>query len=188
MIGIDTRGSTALDGLLGVLRSWMQDRWGLRSRPSDDRRDGVPAMAANPNAALKVLVVDDNPVHLMTMSALMASKGVPAMLACDGAEAVALVCRMRFDLVLMDIQMPVLNGLDATAAIRRFEHSFSRPTVPVIAFSSLSPHARDLAIHGLDGSLAKPCDDLDLENCLVRWCPAYLPLPASAAQGRSRHG
>jgi CheY-like chemotaxis protein len=81
---------------------------------------------------------------------------------------------MRFDLILMDLQMPVLDGLDATVAIRRFEKSRLLPAVPVLAYSSAFPGAGVLAAHGMSGSLVKPCEDRDLEDCLVRWCPGYL--------------
>jgi CheY-like chemotaxis protein len=126
---------------------------------------------------VRVLVVDDNPVNLMVISALMESRGLVPLLAGDGAEAVALACEMHFDLILMDLQMPILDGLEATAAIRRFENTCSRPAVPVVAYSGTSPGAGVLASHGMNGSLVKPCDDRDLEDCLVRWCPTYHPAP-----------
>jgi CheY-like chemotaxis protein len=76
---------------------------------------------------------------------------------------------------LMDLQMPILDGLEATTAIRRFESNRSRPSVPVVAYSSTTPGASVLAKHGLNGSLSKPCDDQQLEDCLVRWCATYRP-------------
>lgn len=95
------------------------------------------------------------------------------MLAADGAEAVALACKMHFDLILMDLQMPILDGLGATAAIRRFESTCARPAMPVVAYSSALPSAGFLAARGINGSLAKPCDYEELAHCLVRWCPTY---------------
>ena len=127
-----------------------------------------------PSAArVCVLVVDDNPVNLMVISALMVSRGVVPVLAADGAEAVALACARRFDLILMDLQMPVMDGLAATSAIRRFESACAGPAVPVVAYSSTSPGGALLARHGFSGGLSKPCEDQDLEDCLVRWCPTY---------------
>ncbi len=124
-----------------------------------------------------MLVVDDNPANLMVISALMESRGLVPVLAADGAEAVALACETRFDLILMDLQMPILDGWEATAAIRRFEATCSRPAVPVVTYSIKSPGAGILARHGMNGSLDKPCSDQALEDCLVRWCPAYHPKP-----------
>jgi CheY-like chemotaxis protein len=122
-----------------------------------------------------VLVVDDNPVNLMVISALIESRGLVPVLAADGAQAVTLACELHFDLILMDLQMPILDGLGATSAIRRFESSSSRPAVPVVAYSSSSPGASVLTTHGINGSLVKPCGDQELEECLVRWCPTYRP-------------
>ncbi len=104
---------------------------------------------------------------------MMESKGLVPLLAADGAEAVALAREMHFDLILMDLQMPILDGLAATAAIRRLESSCSRPEAPVVAYSSITLSASVLASHGMNGSLAKPCAEQDLEDCLVQWCPTY---------------
>jgi CheY-like chemotaxis protein len=173
MSGIPAPGSPAPSGLIGILGSWLRawsTEFGLSS-------DDVPIKARSPNAhpagPVRVLVVDDNPVNLMVIAALMESRGLVPLLAADGAEAVALACEMHFDLILMDLQMPILDGLEATAAIRRFETTSLRPAVPVVAYSSSTVGARVLASHGMNGSLAKPCDDKELEDCLVRWCPAY---------------
>ena len=131
----------------------------------------------------RVLVVDNDPVNLMVMWALLNSRGIDPLLAADGAEALTLTCELPFDLVLMDLQMPVLDGLGATSAIRRFETQSSRIPVPVVAYSSLSPGADVLAAHGLNGSLRKPCADQELDDCLLRWCPSYL-----SASGATRLG
>jgi CheY-like chemotaxis protein len=173
-------------GLLGVLRvlqqAWSGEPWTPPATPP--RASAAPAaLAADP---IRVLVADDNPVNLMAIAAQMEWRGLVPVMATNGAEAVALACEARFDLVLMDLQMPVLDGLAATAAIRRFETTFSRPAVPVLAYSSSSPGASVLAAHGLNGSLAKPCQDDDLEDCLGRWCPGYQMVPC--APGPAGHG
>jgi two-component system sensor histidine kinase BarA len=126
-----------------------------------------------------VLVVDDNPVNLMVISAQIESLGLVAWSAADGAQAVALARDMSFDLILMDLQMPILDGLDASVAIRQLENACARPAVPILAYSSLFPPASMLASHGMTGSLAKPCDVRELEACLLRWCPTYRAAPAA---------
>ncbi len=174
-------GPRTPSGLVGMFRSWLQ------ARSSDIWQSSeVPPIASNgpnspDNKSVRVLVADDNPVNLMLISDLLESRGLVPVLAADGAEAVALACELHFDLILMDLQMPILDGLRATSAIRRFETSHSQPAVPVIAYSSASPGACLLAAHGFDGSLAKPCGEQELEDCLVQWCPAYRP--ASARHG-----
>lgn len=170
-------GSLARRGLLGTLRSWLGSWPDERGSSPADLPSEAGESRAHACGSVRVLVVDDNPVNLMLMSALLASRGLPSSLAADGAEAVALASERRFDLILMDLQMPVLDGLGATVAIRRFERECSRPPVAIVAYSSLSPGDRVLAAYGLNGSLDKPCDDRDLEDCLVRWCPAYVATP-----------
>lgn len=178
MSGIHVPGSSIAGGLLGVLKAWLKARSGA-IWPSAEFLPGVAGEPdAHCNGAIRVLVVDDDPVNLVLISALMEPRGLVPILAADGAEAVALACELRFDLILMDLQMPILDGLKATLAIRRFESGSSRPSIPVVAFSSTPPGAGILAKHGMSGSLAKPCGDQELEDCLVQWCPTYRAAPA----------
>ncbi len=163
----------ALRGLLGTLKSWLQGGPGEFGPPNQE----LPTEPARPDAdfygSARVLVVDDALVNLMAISVLMESRGIVPLLAADGAEAVALACELHFDLILMDLQMPILDGLRATSAIRRFEAHSSRAPVPVVAYSSTSVAADTLSSHGLNGSLAKPCGARELEACLAQWCPTY---------------
>ncbi|MDP3085994.1 MAG: response regulator [Rubrivivax sp.] len=188
MSGEFAPGAPAPSGLRGTLRSWLRT-WSSEFGPlSED----LPADAGRPithsYGSVRVLVADDNPVNLMMISALMESRGLVPVLAADGAEAVALACELQFDLILMDLQMPILDGLGATAAIRRFENTCSRSAVPVLAYSNALPGAGLIAAHGMNGSLAKPCEDHELEDCLVRWCPTYrsAPLVAGVSHHNSR--
>jgi len=154
--------------------------------PATDRHaDQGLAQVTHPNATIRVLVVDDCPVNLAVVSAMLQAVGVVPMQAADGAEAVALACEWQFDLILMDLQMPILDGLGATSAIRRFELHRSRPEVPVLAHSSSLQESMVLAQHGLSGHLPKPCTGEQLEQCLVQWCPSYCPSAAIGA-GSSR--
>ena len=117
-------------------------------------------------------------MNLVWVSSLLEKRGFVPLLAADGAEAVALASVMRFDLVLMDLQMPILDGLAATSAIRCFEADHARPPVPVIAYSGSLPGSDVLRTHGVNDKLTKPCDDAELEACLLRWCPTYQPASA----------
>lgn len=184
-------GSPTPAGLLGTLRSWLREWSGrLWSLLEADALQATK-QTAHFYGSVRVMVVDDNPVNLMVVSAMLESRGLVPWLADDGAEAVALACELPFDFILMDLQMPVLNGLEATSAIRRFERGSALPPVPVIAYTSTTPAAEALAAHGFSGNLPKPCEDQALEDCLVRWCPNYRPAPAlrHVAEGNGRwHG
>jgi len=119
-----------------------------------------------------VLVVDDNPVNLAVASEMLSYCGVKPLLASDGVEAVAIACELRLDLILMDLCMPVLDGFDATAQIRRFEHDYARPRVPVVAYTATltasdKPRLRQC---GIDAVLEKPVDVHAFQACVMRWC------------------
>jgi CheY-like chemotaxis protein len=179
MSGFPAPGSPARNGWLGFFGSWLQPGPDGGSRASEGAAGPPQELPARDRAPVCVLVVDDDPVNLMVISAQMKLRGLVTLHAADGAEAVALACELQFDLILMDLQMPVLDGWEATAAIRRFEAARSRPAVPIVAFSTSTPHAGVLAAHGLNGSLSKPCGDRELNDCLARWCPAYRPAPGA---------
>ena len=175
MSAVPAPDSPAPIGLRAAFRSWLQAWSGETRLPSAGPARAASAPIAHCYGPVRVLVVDDNPQNLVEMSALLASRGLVPMLAADGAEAVALACELPFDLILMDLQMPILDGLGATAAIRRFETQHLRPAVPIVAYSGMSVGACLLATLGMSASLCKPCEDQDLEACLVQWCPAYRP-------------
>jgi CheY-like chemotaxis protein len=134
---------------------------------------------------LRVLVADDNPSHLGHARDLLAPWGITPTVAADGAEAVSLACRRRFDVILMDVQMPVLDGLVATQQIRRFELEQACSRTPVLAYTSHPVDERLLRHCGLDGALAKPCSAHVLQACLLRWCapsssPTSTPMDVGA--------
>ena len=134
-------------------------------------------LASPPNAGTEgacVLVVDDNPVNLMLASEMLLTFGLRPMVAADGAEAVALANEVRLDLILMDLQMPVLDGIAATRQIRRLERELHRARVPVVAYTSTAPALRMLHDAGIDDLLDKPCDRAELQICMERWCPQLL--------------
>jgi CheY-like chemotaxis protein len=178
MSGIPDLLPLAPSSMLGVLRAWLKARSSEIWESPDDLSSEAGVRVAHFYGSVQVLVVDDNPVNLMLISALMESRGLVPMLAADGAEAVALARELHFDLILMDLQMPILDGFEATSAIRHFESRRSRSAVPVVAYSSTPPDAGVLAKCGMSGSLVKPCGDQELDDCLARWCPTYRPAPA----------
>ena len=134
-------------------------------------RPAAPAQRESlPPAGLRVLVADDNPANLGHACELLRCWGITPTVAADGSEAVSLACRREFDLILMDLQMPLLDGLGATKRIRAFEAARSVARTPVLAYTSHAVDDRLLRQCGLDGVLEKPCSALDLQQCLQRWC------------------
>ena len=158
---------------------------GSYSDDANGRHQIIPAAVSAPVASAnsvhrsvtdneRVLVVDDNPSNLLLVSEQLSCFGITPLLAADGAEAVALASELRLALILMDLQMPVLDGLAATREIRISELAQQRQRVPVMAFTSSAPALRVLQDCGVDSLLEKPCDHNALHDCLQRWCPQVL--------------
>jgi signal transduction histidine kinase/ligand-binding sensor domain-containing protein/ActR/RegA family two-component response regulator len=121
--------------------------------------DGGTASHDDPHvlAGLTILVADDNAVNRRVVAGLLEKNGAQVLGAADGQEAVKLFCENHFDLVLMDVQMPLLSGFEATAQIRRHEAAVGTRT-PILA---LTAHAlaedRETCLRaGMDGYLSKP--------------------------------
>jgi PAS domain S-box-containing protein len=110
-----------------------------------------------PRGSLRVLLAEDHPVNQKLAVALLEKEGYTVVTAEDGARAVELFESQEFDLVIMDIQMPNVDGLDATGRIRQLERSAGRHT-PIIAMTAhaLKGDRERFLVAGLDGYVAKP--------------------------------
>ncbi len=133
-------------------------------------RDAEPVEAqAEPEdegRAPRVLVVDDHPVNRDVAALMLAAAGCEVDLACDGAEAVAAAGPGGFDLILMDVRMPLMDGLEATRRIRALAGPAA--TVPIVAFTAdAMPEdvVRCLAA-GMQGHIAKPVSQARLRQVL----------------------
>lgn len=125
------------------------------------------------SASLRVLLVDDDPHCLEACCALLSSWGIHPVVARNGGEALELVRGCDFDIVLMDVVMPVLDGLAATREIRRLEkENPSKARVPVVAYTSRATQlpAAACRLVGLSDVLKKPSDADAMSKCLSRWC------------------
>jgi len=148
------------------------------------RRD-VPAAVGPPPSNVRILVAEDNRVSQTVALMQLKKLGYTADLVSNGAEAVAAMDRHRYDLVLMDCEMPTMDGYEATRRIRASKGA----DVPIIA---LTAHAmlgeRDNCIrHGMNDFLAKPIDMQRLAGLLTKWLakpslanPVVAAAPAAA--------
>jgi PAS domain S-box-containing protein len=149
------RQSVLLDAILGVLRG---------SHPADDHK--VPltrGIVREAHRSLRVLLAEDNAVNRQLVKALLAKRGHSVVTVGNGREAIAALADGAIDLVLMDVQMPEMDGLEATAVIRTLE-KVTGAHVPIIA---LTAHAmtgdREACLAaGTDGYLSKPVNANDL--------------------------
>jgi len=118
----------------------------------------------------RILLVEDNAVNTLVAEATLSQWGAEVVLAANGAEAVAAVenAAAPFDTVLMDLQMPVMSGIDATIAIRERHGPMTLPIVALTADVMVSD--RDRAIrHGMNDFLSKPIDPDRLVAVLALW-------------------
>ncbi|TFD30662.1 hybrid sensor histidine kinase/response regulator [Cryobacterium cryoconiti] len=136
----------------------------LAGEPSPDRRDA--ATADPPATALRVLLAEDNLVN-QKVAQLMLAKGLHRVdTVSNGAEAVQAVRQGNFDVVLMDLNMPVVDGLEATRLIRRLGDTIRQPVVIALT-ASASAESRQLCLDaGMDLFLSKPIRLSDLAATL----------------------
>jgi signal transduction histidine kinase/CheY-like chemotaxis protein len=138
------------------------------------------AVAAPERTPRRILLVEDNAVNQMVAAALLRRRGFEVVIASDGHEGVQAFRSGAFDAVLMDIQMPEMDGFEALAAIRALEGDRARPT-PVVA---LTAHAlkedRDRCLEaGMNAYLSKPIDATRLFEILDSLLgPEPMPRPA----------
>jgi CheY-like chemotaxis protein len=153
-----------------------------------------PALvAAAPPAALmkRVLVVEDNPVNQAVARGLLEQLSCDATSAYNGKEAIDLVRTKAFDVVLMDCQMPEMDGFTATAAIRDWENEQGRPRLPIVALTAnaLAGYRERCLAAGMDDYLAKPFTISQLRDALLRPSPApAVPPTPNATAPRTEPG
>jgi len=158
---------------------WFTCRFGLSSGPlAEPERTGPVPPLGSPWRPLRVLLVEDNAINQEIGLAMLESLGCAAALADSGARAVDLVREERFDLVLMDCQMPELDGYEATRIIRQDEAATpGRQRTCIIALTAnalMGDRERCLAA-GMDDYLAKPFTLEQVHRIMASWVDAGGP-------------
>jgi CheY-like chemotaxis protein/HPt (histidine-containing phosphotransfer) domain-containing protein len=148
------------------------------------------------HSGARLLLAEDNAVNREVALDLLHGAGLDADIAVDGREAVARAAAVAYDLILMDMQMPHMDGLDATRAIRRLP---GRERVPVVAMTAnaFDDDRRACAAAGMNDFVAKPVNPRDLYEMLLKWLApaasastqaAAPPSTAPARPPRTAHG
>jgi two-component system, sensor histidine kinase and response regulator len=141
--------------------------------------------ARDPDTILRILVAEDNPVNQRLIARLLEKRGHRVTMVADGQETVEAVEKDIYDLVLMDIQMPEMDGLEATAAIRKREAG-TEVHVPIVALTAYAmKDDRDRCIAaGMDGYLSKPLRPQELDQLLEGYIARRIQ-PATALDATS---
>lgn len=125
--------------------------------------------SAAPRATRRILVADDNPLNQLVAKRMLIQDGHDVVVVSNGAEALDAVRSSRFDLILMDVQMPVMDGLEATRRIRALSTPNAR--IPIIAVSAdvLAEQIVRTRAAGIDAHVAKPIDRTLLRDAIAAW-------------------
>jgi signal transduction histidine kinase/ActR/RegA family two-component response regulator len=128
----------------------------------------APALPQSKRSSLcRILVAEDNPVNQMVIKAMLQKLGIEPTLVADGRQAVDAVSRTSFDLVLMDCQMPVMDGFEATGIIR--SGSESRPVIVAVTANAMAGDAERCRAAGMDDYISKPISVRELRRVLSPW-------------------
>lgn len=153
------------------------------SMPSDRPADPAPSSDAAARGGLKILLAEDNPVNALLIRELLRRRGHQIREVATGGAAVAAMESETFDLLLTDIHMPGMDGIEATRAIRAMETKNASPRVPIVALTAdaLETGKRACRDAGMDGFLTKPVDPAELEEMFQALFPSGEGLPHTVA-------
>jgi len=140
--------------------------------PAGPKDDDARAAENHPRVNLRILVAEDNPVNQAVARRLLQKRGHIVTTVDNGREALAAVEKETFDLILMDVQMPEMDGLEATAAIRSREQGTGvhLPILAMTAHAMKGDEAQCLAA-GMDGYITKPVRSEELFGMIERYLP-----------------
>jgi signal transduction histidine kinase/DNA-binding response OmpR family regulator/HPt (histidine-containing phosphotransfer) domain-containing protein len=154
--------------------NWIDKHGGeVKQPPGSERAEDREVMMQHTQLAGRVLVVEDNPVNQAVVKKMLEKAGLSPITANDGMEAIEVIHQEQFDVVLMDCQMPRMDGYEATEAIRDREATHGLMRTPVIAMTAnamAGDREKCLAV-GMDDYLSKPVKPAQLENMLRQWLP-----------------
>jgi CheY-like chemotaxis protein len=142
----------------------------LAAATSQSSPEPPPAPARNRKTS--ILLAEDNPVNQKITQKLLEKCGFEVEVAANGREAVEAIQKRRFDLILMDCQMPVMDGYEATQVIRKIEGGGRRtPIVAITAHAMVGDREKCLEA-GMDDYLSKPVNLAKLQQTVNQWLSA----------------
>ena len=177
-LAISRQLSKAMGGEIGVVSKegtgsefWFTARFGMGNRPSEPRTE-MQARVLRSNA--RVLLAEDNRVNQMVALGIVKKFGISADAVVNGKEALHALASIPYDLVLMDVRMPVMDGLEAARMIRDPHSPVLNRAVPIIALTAnaMQSDREDCLSAGMNDVVPKPLDPAALLRALEMWLPA----------------
>lgn len=141
---------------------------------STERSSGNPLKGIGEDRHIKkrrILVVDDNPTNALVLAGLMEDRQLDITCVPDGDKAVQTCTSEKFDLIFMDLHMPIMDGLEATRRIRELEQEQDSPHTPIVAVTAYDDPSVENSCDavGMDGFLSKPVNARTLDRFLDIW-------------------
>jgi two-component system sensor histidine kinase/response regulator len=133
----------------------------------------APDAVVHFHSGARVLLAEDNEINRQVAQQLLQDLGILAVCARDGLEALRLASEQHFDAILMDIQMPELDGIETTRRVKENPRLRSVPVIALTAHAMIGDRQRFLEA-GMDDYLAKPIEEAELIRVLARWLPHSL--------------
>ncbi len=183
--------------LLKIMLDVLAGKKSTVSNSSDDAQSSELSSAATSSALskedltrhsqFKILLAEDNSVNQIVAMGVLKKFGFHAIVVSDGREAVHALSTTPFDLILMDVQMPEMDGWAATRAIRKGEAGADRSQVPIIALTAHAMKGDDEQCRaaGMNDYLTKPLDPQKLLETLLRWLPSQAQKKSEPAAGET---
>ena len=128
------------------------------------------------------LVVEDNAVNQLVLKASLGKLGIQSLTAGNGQEAVQLLLQHPIDIILMDCQMPVMDGFEATRAIRQLSSDKSLVPIVAITANAMSKDRSLCVAAGMNDYMSKPIDTHELKEKLLKWLPLRRPANSTAEE------
>ena len=143
----------------------------------DEPSSKPPLHLCHLESPIRVLAVDDNAANLKLIVTLLEDMGVAVDAAGGGEEALHKAQAQAYDLILMDIQMPTMDGLSATRQIRKIEIKPQRVPIVALTAHALADEREAMLMAGMDDYLAKPIDEDQLHKTLLKWTGVTILTP-----------